>query len=76
MQQRKAVHDDDANVLEPMTPLAEMNMAHLMVRLCQILCGKLQQLSELGLQHDVASVLLRYWLCAQRFWRPRMLPET
>lgn len=70
------MHNDDANVLEPMTPLAEMNMAHLMVRLYQILCGKLQQLSELGLQHDVASVLLRSWLCAQQFWRPQMLPET
>ncbi len=75
-QQREAVHDNDANVLQSTAPLAQMNMTNLMVRHCQILCGKLRQLSGLGLQHDVASVLLRSWLCAQQFWKPQMLPET
>ena len=75
-QQREAVHNSDANVLQSTAPLAEMHMAHLMVRHCQILCGKLQQLSGLGLQHDVASVLLQSWLCAQEIWELQMLPET
>ncbi len=66
-QQREAIHNNNANVLETTPLLTEMHMAHLMVRHCRILCGKLQQLSGHGLQHDVASVLLRSWPCAQQF---------
>ena len=43
-QQREAVHNSNADVLITTALLAEIHMAHLLIRLCQILCGKLRQL--------------------------------